>query len=49
MHIPHKHQMFLFSHFVPKKYEFIFYGVFAGTLNPEEEQYEKIEPLIQFP
>ena len=42
----HKHQMFLFSHFVPKTYEFIFYGVFAGTLDPEQEQYEQIEPLI---
>ena len=47
MHITHKHQMFLFSHFVPKKYEIMFYGVFAKAWDPEEEQRQKIEPLIQ--
>ena len=45
----HKHQMFLFSHFVHKTNESIFYGVFAGAWDSEEEQYEKIEPLIQSP
>ena len=31
----HKHKMFLFSHFGSKTYEFIFYGFFSGTLDPE--------------
>ena len=44
-----QHQMFLFSHFVSKTYEFVFYGVFAGAWDPEEEQHQKIEPLIQSP
>ena len=31
----HKHQMFFFSHFVSKTYEFVFYCVFAGAWDPD--------------